>query len=168
MPKIAIIIEKHYEDLELYYPFIRLSKEGFDFDIIAPEKNKTYKGEWGYPVISDLCIDEANPSDYDGILIPGGRSPDYLRIIPNVLNFVQKTNELNKLIISICHGPSVLISAKIIKGKHCTSYKAIKDDLENANAIWEDCSVVIDGNLITSRTPMDLEHMAIAILEYFK
>jgi protease I len=106
-------------------------------------------------------------SDYDGVIIPGGtKNPDYLRRNKDVLNFVQKMDQQNKLVGAICHAGWVLISSKVIKGRKATSYYAIKDDMINAGAIFVDSSVVIDGNLITSRMPDDLPDFMKEVLKF--
>jgi protease I len=114
-------------------------------------------------------IREANPNDYQGVIIPGGtKNPDYLRRDNDVLNFVSNINEQGKLVGAICHAGWVLISAKIVRGRKATSYFAIKDDMINAGAIFEDSSVVIDKNLITSRMPADLPDFMKAVLKFLK
>lgn len=166
--KIAIIATDGYEDLELHYPRIRLLEAGYEIEIISLTKREI-KGKWGYPIRPDLAIGTANPDDYDGVIIPGGtKNPDYLRRDQKVLDFVAKINEQNKLVGAICHAGWVLISAKVVKNRWATSYFAIKDDMINAGAKFEDASVVIDGNLITSRKPDDLPDFMKAVLEFLK
>ncbi|MHA2008617.1 MAG: type 1 glutamine amidotransferase domain-containing protein, partial [Promethearchaeota archaeon] len=126
-------------------------------------------GKHGYPIKPDKLIRAANPEDYIGVIIPGGtKNPDYLRRDNDVLNFVAQINRSKKLVGSICHAGWVLISAKIIKDRKATSYFAIKDDMINAGAIFEDSSVVIDENLITSRMPDDLPDFMKAVLDFLK
>ena len=125
------------------------------------------KGKHGYPIKPEKLIREANPNDYNGVIIPGGtKNPDYLRRDKNVLEFVSKINEQGKLVGAICHAGWVLISAKILRGRKATSYFAIKDDMINAGTIFEDSSVVIDNNLITSRMPSDLPDFMKAVLNF--
>ena len=156
MVKIGFLVEREFEDIELLYPLFRFMEEGYDVVIIGPENKSTYNGKVGYPVESDTAAKDVNVEDFDALIIPGGHAPDYMRIIPTMVELVKKFHESKKIIASICHGPWVMISAKIMKGKRCTSYVAIKDDLENAGAQWVDEPVVIDDKIITSRTPMDL------------
>lgn len=144
-----------YEDLELWYPKIRVEEAGFTVRM-AGEEIKSYSGKHGYPAKADLLLTDAKSADFAGLLIPGGFMPDKLRRIPKVLQLTREFHEQGKPIAFICHGGWIPISAKILKGKKATGTTAIKDDLENAGAIWVDAPVVIDGNLISSRTPVDL------------
>ncbi len=166
--KIAILATEGYEDLELHYPRLRLIEEGYEPEIISLQK-RTINGKHGYPTKPDKIIDEANPDDYDGVIIPGGtKNPDYLRRNQKILDFVNKINEQDKLVGAICHAGWVLISAKIIKNRKATSYFAIKDDMINAGAKFEDKAVVVDNNLITSRIPDDLPNFMKMILDFLK
>ncbi len=154
--KLAILATDGFEDAELLYPFYRLKEAGHEVSIISLQK-RPIKGKNGYPMKPDYKIDEVSPDDFDGVVIPGGtKNPDYLRRNKNVLDFVAKINEKGKLVAAICHAGWVLISAKVIKGRKATSYFAIRDDMINAGAQFEDSPVVVDGNLITSRMPSDL------------
>ncbi|MHA1489676.1 MAG: type 1 glutamine amidotransferase domain-containing protein [Promethearchaeota archaeon] len=166
--KIAILATDGYEDLELHYPRIRLKEAGFETELISLQKREI-KGKHGYPIIPNRTINEANPDDYNGVIIPGGtKNPDYLRRNKKILDFVAKINEQGKLVGAICHAGWVLISAKIVKDRKATSYYAIKDDMVNAGVKFEDVPVVIDDNLITSRTPDDLPDFMKAILTFLK
>ncbi|MFX1393746.1 MAG: type 1 glutamine amidotransferase domain-containing protein [Promethearchaeota archaeon] len=166
--KIAFLATDGYEDLELHYPRIRLIEAGYETELISLSKNEI-KGKWGYPTRPHISIQEANPDNYDGVIIPGGtKNPDYLRRNKRILDFVAKINEQGKLVAAICHAGWVLISAKVIKGRKATSYFAIKDDMINAGANFEDKSVVVDGNLITSRSPDDLPDFMKTILNFLK
>ena len=164
--KIAFLATDGYEDLELHYPRIRLIEAGYEIELIGLSKNEI-KGKWGYPVKPDLTIHDANPDNYDGVIVPGGtKNPDYLRRNKRILEFVAKIDDQGKMVAAICHAGWVLISAKVIKGRRATSYFAIKDDMVNAGAQFEDKSVVVDGNLITSRTPGDLPDFMKAVLNF--
>lgn len=166
--KIAFLATDGYEDLELHYPRIRLLEAGYETELISLSK-KEIIGKWGYPFRPNLSIDNANPDDYDGVIIPGGtKNPDYLRRSKKILDFVHKMNEAGKLVGVICHAGWVLISAKVIKDRKATSYFAIKDDMINAGALFEDNSVIVDGNLITSRTPDDLPDFMKAVLNFLQ
>jgi protease I len=166
--KIAIIATDGYEDLELHYPRIRLNEAGYDTELISLHRREI-KGKHGYPIKPDKLIREANPNEYDGVIIPGGtKNPDYLRRDKQVLDFVENINNKGRLVGAICHAGWVLISAKIVQGRKATSYFAIKDDMINAGAIFEDSPVVIDKNLITSRMPADLPAFMKAVLEFLK
>jgi len=144
-----------YEDLELWYPYYRLMEEGADVKLIGPEA-KVYKSKHGYPAVADLSADKVKADDFDGVIVPGGFAPDRLRRYPAILSIVRGVFEKGGLVASICHGPWVLISANIMKGKKTTGVISLKDDLINAEAIYLDKEVVVDNNLITSRTPQDL------------
>ncbi len=153
--KIIILAEAYYEDLELWYPKIRLMEEGAKV-LVAGTGEKQYKGKKGYPLEVDGSIKDFNSKDFDAIIVPGGWAPDKLRRYREVLDFIRQMNLQNKVIAAICHAPWVLISAGIVKGKNMTCVNAIKDDVSNAGALYHDKEVVVDGNLITSRTPADL------------
>ena len=165
--QIAILAEDMYEDLELWYPYYRLVEEGAKVKIIGPEV-RIYQSKHGYPVQADFAANEVNVDEFDGVVIPGGFAPDRLRRYPAVLDLVRDMFKKGGVIASICHGAWVLISAGIIKGKRATCVSAIKDDLINAGAIYLDQEVVIDGNLVTSRTPQDLPAYLPAIITAFK
>ena len=161
--KIAILVEDSYEDLELWYPYYRLMEEGADVKLIGPEA-KVYQSKHGYPAEADLSAEEAKAGDFQGIIVPGGYAPDKLRRYPKILDLVREVFEKGGIVASICHGPWVLISANIMKGKKTTGVLSLKDDLVNAGAIYLDKEVVIDNNLITSRTPKDLPAFLPAII----
>lgn len=164
--KILMFVDDVYEDLELWYPKLRMIEEGAIVIIIASEKGKTYNGKHGYPCKSDEAIDKINEKDFDALIIPGGFAPDKLRRIPKVLELTKSFQKSNKLIAHICHAGWIPISAGIIKGYKCTSTPGIKDDLINAGAKWLDKSVVIDRNMITSQGPNDLPNFCSAIINY--
>lgn len=163
--KVLIFVADIYEDLELQYPKYRLIEAGKQV-FVAGEKLDIYKGKHGYPCKPDLTFDEVAVEDFAALLIPGGYAPDKLRIKPKVLEITKQFAAQKKLIAFICHAGWVPISAKILKGVKCTSYKAIKDDMENAGAKWVDAPVVVDRNFISSRCPDDLPDFCRSILDY--
>lgn len=165
---VAILIEDFYQDLEVWYPLLRLREEGFEVVTVEPNGRKEYKGKNGYPITVDRSIDEVKSKDFDGVVIPGGWAPDKLRLSKKVLQFVKEISDAGKVVASICHGGWVLASAGICKGKTLTSYIAIKDDLVNAGAKFVDQEVVRDGNLITSRKPDDLPAFCREIIKALK
>lgn len=168
MAKIAIIATDGFEEAELIYPYYRLKEAGHKSELISLGK-RPIEGKFGYIMKPSYKIDDINANDYDGVIIPGGtKNPDYLRRNKEVLDFVHKMDEEKKLVGAVCHAGWVLISSKVIKGRRATSYYAIKDDMINAGAKFEDKSVVIDENLITSRMPDDLPDFMKAILKFLE
>ena len=152
-----------YEDLELWYPKIRLEEEGAR-TVVAGTGEKTYQGKRGYPLTVDANVDDLRADEFDGLVIPGGYAPDIMRRSKKLLQLTREIYEADKPVAFICHAGWVPISAGIVRGKRGTSVGAIKDDLVNAGMLWEDRAVVVDGNLITSRTPADLPHFCRAII----
>ncbi|MFW9780948.1 MAG: type 1 glutamine amidotransferase domain-containing protein [Candidatus Heimdallarchaeota archaeon] len=166
--KVAILATDGFEDAELLYPKLRLAEEGIVTELISLHRREII-GKHGYPLKPDKLVREANTQDYDGVIIPGGtKNPDYLRREKEVLDFVAKMDEQKKLVGAVCHAGWVLISAKIIKDRKATSYFAIRDDMINAGARFEDKSVVVDNNLITSRKPDDLPDFMKEVLRFLK
>jgi len=161
--KILILADDTYEDLELWYPKLRLTEAGATVKVAAIEK-RTYHGKHGYPVETDLKISTCDPKDFDCLVIPGGYAPDKLRRSKSVLDFVKAMFDTGKIIASICHAAWVPISAGIVKDRTMTCFYAIKDDLVNAGAKYVDRSVVVDENMISSRTPADLPDFCKAII----
>lgn len=156
-PKRAcVLVEDKYENLELWYPYYRLKELGLDVDLVGPEVKKTYGSKEGYPATSDTDVKVALEREYAVIVAPGGFAPDRLRRYPDILKLVKKVHDEGGIVASICHGPWVLISAKILKGRRATCVAAIKDDVENAGATYLDEEVVADRNIVTSRTPKDI------------
>ncbi len=153
--RIAIFLEKIYEDPEFWYPYYRFLEAGAEVTVIAPEV-KAYQSKHGYPAKADLAAADAKAGDYDAVIIPGGYSPDHMRRSKAMVDLLQQAYEQGKIIASICHGPWMLASVGAVKGKKVTSFFSIKDDMVNAGADYVDREVVRDGNIITSRTPADL------------
>ncbi|OIU71474.1 type 1 glutamine amidotransferase domain-containing protein [Rossellomorea aquimaris] len=154
--KILQLVSADFEDLELWYPVLRLREEGAEVHIAGEKSDEEYIGKYGVPIVSDLTFGDVNPEDYDAILVPGGWSPDKLRRYPEVLDMVKAMDSKKKPIGQICHAGWVLISAKILEGVKVTSTPGIKDDMENAGATWVNEPVVVDGHIISSRRPPDL------------
>lgn len=152
-----------YEDLELWYPKIRLEEEGAK-TVVAGLGERSYQGKRGYPVTPDTDVDRVRAADFDGLVIPGGYAPDILRRSPHVLELTRAIHGAGKPVAFICHAGWVPISAGIVRGKRGTSVGAIRDDLVNAGMLWEDSPVVVDGNLISSRTPADLPQFCRALI----
>jgi len=154
--KVLCFIEEEFEDLELWYPVLRLREEGATVEIAGAAAGRKYTGKYGVPCEADKSWDALDPAEYDGLLIPGGWAPDKLRRYPQVLAFTRAMHEARKPIGHICHAGWVLVSAKILQGVRTTSTPGIKDDMENAGAIWVDEEVVVDGHIVGSRRPPDL------------
>jgi protease I len=153
--RVAVLVEDLYQVLEVWYPYLRLREEGFETVLVGTGK-KSYKSKEGYPADEEAAIQKIAAADFDAVVIPGGFAPDILRRYPEVNGFVKQMNDLKKPIACICHGGWVLCSAGFLKGRTVTGFSAIKDDLVNAGATFLDKEVVVDKNLITSRTPYDL------------
>lgn len=163
--KILIITAKWYEDMEVWYTLLRLSEAGADVTVAAPEIIE-YTGYYGLKMTPHMKISEVKSNNFDALIIPGGYAPDFLRRDESILAIVREFHEQGKLIAFICHGGWVPISAKIIKGRRATGLIAIKDDMINAGALWEDKPVVVDGNFISSRRPDDLPCFCNEIITY--
>ncbi|WP_371372928.1 type 1 glutamine amidotransferase domain-containing protein [Sporomusa aerivorans] len=159
------LIEHDFEDLELWYPVLRLREAGLTVHLAGEKAQETYIGKYGVPAIAECSFSEVNSADYDALLVPGGWAPDKLRRYPAVLELVKQFDAAQKPIGQICHAGWVLISAKILKGKKVTSTPGIRDDMENAGATWLDEPAVVDGHIISSRRPPDLPQYMQAFLE---
>lgn len=162
--RIAVLAEDYYEELELWYPLLRLREAGAQVVTVGTGSADTYTGKHGYPISVEMGADEVRASDFDAIVVPGGYAPDRLRRYPAVNSLVGEMFEQGKVVASICHGAWVLISAGILRGREATCFSSIKDDLINAGATYLDQEVVVDSNLITSRIPDDLPAFCQAII----
>ena len=151
-----IFIDDLYEDLEVWYPKLRLMEAGAKVVLAAVEAGKVYHGKHSYPALSDAAIADMREADFAGLILAGGFSPDKLRRIEKVKQLTREFMASGKLVAHICHGGWMAASAGICRGFRMTSTPGIKDDLENAGAIWVDAPVVIDRNMVSSRKPDDL------------
>ncbi len=165
MKKILTLIHNDFEDLEYWYPVLRLREAGYTVDVAGEEKDFKYIGKYGVPAFSNFAYTDVNASEYDGLLIPGGWAPDKIRRFPEVLELVRQMDEEGKVIGQICHAGWVTISAGILQGRVVTSTPGIRDDMENAGAHWQDEPVVVDKNLVSSRRPPDIPAYMKAYLE---
>lgn len=154
-----------YEDLELWYPKLRLEEAGATVTLAGPEANVKYAGKHGYPCVSEAAIGDMEAESFDGVICPGGFMPDKLRRDAKVLELVSTFHKQGKLVAAICHGGWIPISAKVYDGVRVTGSPGIKDDLVNAGAIWEDASVVVDRHFVSSRRPDDLPDFCKGIFE---
>ena len=162
--RIAILAEDNYQELELWYPLLRLREEGAQVAVVGRETGRVHTSKHGYEVTADIAANEARSEDYDAIIIPGGYAPDLMRRDPAMVRLVRDAYDQGKVVAAICHAASMLASADIVRGKRLTSFYSIKDDLVNAGATWVDESVVRDGKLITSRVPQDLPYFCKEII----
>lgn len=154
--KIVILVDNLYQEMEVWYPYYRFKEAGAAVVFAGSAAGATYTSKTGYPVKTELCYDQLDPAAFDGVIAPGGFAPDYIRRNPRAMKFVKDCDSADKLVAAICHGPWILCSARVLKGRRATSFFAIKDDVINAGALWEDSEVVVDRNLVTSRKPDDL------------
>lgn len=162
--RVLMFVGDIYEDLELWYPKLRLEEAGATVTVAGPEAGVKYAGKHGYPCVSDARIDDMIEADFDGLVVPGGFMPDVLRRDPAVLKLVADFHAADKLVAAICHGGWIPISAKVYMGVRVTGSPGIKDDLENAGAIFENASVVVDRHFVSSRRPGDLPDFCRAII----
>lgn len=165
-PHILIFVGDEYEDLELWYPRLRLEEAGATTTLADLTAGATYRGKHGYPCTSDAAVAELRGEDFDGVVIPGGWMPDKLRRDEHVLKLTRHFAETGKLTASICHGPWIMISAEVCRGVRMTSTPGIRDDLRNAGAEWLDAPLVMDRHFITSRRPADLPQFGRALVEF--
>ncbi len=163
--RILIFVGDIYEDLELWYPKLRLIEAGAEVVVAGPEAGQTYAGKHGYPCRSDLRLADVQADEYDGLVVPGGFMPDKLRRDPQVLEIVRHFDTADKLIAAICHGGWIPISAGVYRGVRVTGSLGIKDDLVNAGANWEDSPVVVDRHFVSSRHPDDLPDFCHGMLQ---
>lgn len=154
--KVLAFTDHEFEDLEMWYPVLRLREAGAEVTVAGPETGQKYVGKYGVPLISDAAYSEVNSADYDGLYVTGGWAPDKMRRDADVLRLTREFHEANKPIAHICHGGWVLISANICQGYTMTSTPGIKDDLVNAGAAWVDEEVVVDRHIVSGRRPPDL------------
>ena len=163
--RVLMFVDEVYEDLELWYPKLRLEEEGMHVTVAGPVEGRVYTGKHGYPCKADAAIDMMEEADFDALVIPGGFAPDQLRRDEKVKQLTRQFHEARKLVAHICHAGWIPISAGIMAGYQCTSTPGIKDDLVNAGAHWVDEPVVIDRNQVSSRRPSDLPQFCRAIIE---
>jgi protease I len=163
----AIIAADEFEDLELFHPMYRLQEEGIKTMVIGLTMDPI-KGKRGYSITPNASIDEVNAEEFDFLVVPGGKSPEKLRLSQKILRFVKDFDTQGKPIAAICHAGQVLASAGIVKNRTLTCVAGIRDDMINAGARYIDKGVVIDRNLVTSRVPSDLPEFARAMIEVFR
>ncbi len=156
MKRVLLFVENGFEDRELMYPYYRMQEAGYKVDVVGPRAKVTYNGEYGLTMKSDFSPQDVNIDEYAAIIIPGGRAPDRMRTNKGLVSLANEAFQRGKVIAAICHGPQLLIEAGVVKGKKATCYVSVSTDLKNAGGIYLNKSVVVDGNLVTSRFPADL------------
>ena len=164
--RIAILVEEDFEDSELMEPLRAMKDAGARVVVVGSGSKKSYKGKRGTATITaDTTADKVKADEFDAVIIPGGYAPDKMRLQQSMIELVRKAHDLGKIIAAVCHGPQLLISADIVRGRRLTSWPSVAVDLKNAGATWVDESVVRDGNIITSRKPADLPKFNKAIIK---
>ena len=164
--RIAILVEEGFEDSELVEPMRAMKNADARLVIVGSGTRETYRGKRGRTTVTvDTTADKVNAKDFDGIIVPGGNAPDKMRSHQSMVDLVKAAHNAGKLVAAICHGPQLLISADIVRGRHVTSRPSIAVDLKNAGANWVDAPVVQDGNIITARKPADLPRFNKAIIQ---
>jgi protease I len=153
--KALMISADNFEDSELLVPYYRLKEENIEV-VVASMNRGTITGKHGYEVPVDKTLDEVNSDDFAILVLPGGAAPAEVRKEPKALEITRAFFVLNKPVAAICHGPQILISAGLMKGRRATCYKSVADELKEAGVLYEDQEVVVDSNLVTSRQPGDL------------
>lgn len=164
--RVAILAEEDFEDSELIEPMRALKGTSARVLIIGSGSQETYRGKRGSATARvDATADKVKAEDFDAVIVPGGYAPDKMRLHQSMIDLIRKAHDLGKVVAAICHGPQLLISAEIVKGRRVTSWPSIALDLRNAGADWVDEPVVQDENLITSRKPADLPRFNKAIIK---
>ena len=164
--RIAILVEEDFEDAEVVEPMRALTDSGARVVIVGSGSKEKYRGKRGTAeVTAETTADKVKVEDFDALIVPGGYASDKMRLYQSMIDLVKKAHDAGKLIAAVCHGPQLLISADIVRGRQVTSWPSIAVDLKNAGATWIDEPVVRDGNLITSRKPADLPRFNKAIIE---
>src|SRR3954454_18069901 len=166
--RIALLIEDDYQEMEAWYPRLRLEEAGADVTVVGPGHKQTFESKLGYPMDADASAADVSADEFDAVIVPGGFAPDHMRLSQPMIDLVRDVHDAGKLTAAICHGGWMLVSAGALKGRKATGYDPIRHDVENAGGEWVDESVVIDGNLITSRTPPDIPIFLAAIISYIE
>lgn len=163
--RIAIMLDRQYQELEVWYPYYRLIEQRASVALVAPEAGVEYPSKLGYPCVSDVAAGDVSGGDYDAVIVPGGWCPDFMRRDPTMVRFIQDCAESGIVLAAICHGGWMLCCTGALRGRRATSFLAIEHDMRNAGAEWVDQEVVVDGNVITARKPDDLPAFTRAIID---
>ncbi|MBE3589312.1 MAG: type 1 glutamine amidotransferase [Firmicutes bacterium] len=154
--RVAVLAENLYENLELWYPVLRLREAGAEVVIVGPQAGQTYTSKEGYPAKADAAAADVSAAQFDAVVVPGGYAPDRMRRNDAMVRLVREAHEQGKVVAAICHAGWMLAEAGILHGRTVTCVTAIRTDVVNAGATYVDREVVVDGRLVTSRTPADL------------
>ena len=168
MEKILILLENGVEDVEFIYPYYRFQEEGYEVIITAPKAKQDYAGKHGLSFTSDASPKDIRVEEYAALIIPGGQAPDRMRLDKGLVDIVKAAFERNMVVAAICHGPQMLIEAEVVRGRKVTSWPSVRTDLRNAGAEVIDEAAVVDGNLVTSRSPDDLPEFCKAAIKLLK
>ncbi len=163
--KIALLVDREYQELEVWYPYFRLGEEGAEVVRIGPAGGEIYPSKLGYPCRTDLAARDARAGDFAAVVVPGGWCPDYMRRDETMVRFIQDCAATDMVLAAICHGGWMLCCTDALRGRRVTSFVAIKHDMINAGAEWVDAECVVDGRVITSRKPEDLPAFCAAIVQ---
>lgn len=165
MPKAIVLVENGFEDIELLYPYYRLMEAGYTVDVVGPISEETYKGKKGGSISSTKAPEQVDVTEYDVLIVPGGWAPDRMRTKENMVNLVKMADKQGLVIGAICHAAQLLIEAEILEGKNLTCVKSVSTDVKNAGGNYTNESLVVDGNLVTSRFPADIPVWMPAVIE---
>jgi protease I len=166
--RVALLIEDDYQELEGWYPKLRLEEAGAQVTVVGSGRKHTFASKLGYPMEADAAADQVSAEEFDAVIVPGGFAPDHMRLSQPMIDLVRDVYQAGKLTAAICHGGWMLVSAGALKGRRATGYDPIRHDVENAGGVWVDEAVVVDGNVITSRTPPDLPAFLATIVSYLE
>lgn len=154
--KALIMTAEQFEDSELFEPKAALEAAGIRVEVAAPEQGRQFHGKHGRAVVADLSLRDVDPDEYQLLVLPGGKAPAELRLDDNAIRIVRTFFKNNRPVAAICHGPQVLVSARVLEGRRATCYRSVAQELKDSGVFYEDAEVVVDGKLVTSRTPSDL------------
>jgi protease I len=163
---VALLIEDEYQEMEAWYPLYRMQEEGADVVVVGSGRKETFESKLGYPIDADVAARDVDLDGIAAVIVPGGYAPDHMRLCPEMVDLVRDAHAAGKLVAAICHGGWMLASADVLRGRRATGYLPIRDDVVNAGGTWVDEAVVRDGNIITSRTPVDLPAFAREIVSF--
>ncbi|MFY1668794.1 type 1 glutamine amidotransferase domain-containing protein [Plantactinospora sp. WMMB334] len=164
--RVAVLCENQYQELELWYPVLRLREAGATVVIVGPARGEVYASKLGYPAVAEVAIGEVTPDHFDAVVVPGGFSPEYLRRNKSMVDFVRASVTEEKPVAAICHAGWLLATADVVRGRRATSVPTIRDDVRHAGATWLDEPVVRDGRLLTAQLPNDLPAFLAGVLDF--